>query len=402
MTRIAVVEAEKCNQTRCGGLLCAKVCPVNRTGDECVYEGEDKKAKIIEDTCIGCGICPQKCPTNAITIINLPEAFTSTPIHKYGESGFQLYDLAIPLFGRVVGLLGRNGIGKSTALRILAGLTKPNFKTDREATYDEIIKHFKGTEAQIYFEKLRDGKITLAYKPQLVEQIARSYTGSVRSLLTKVNADGLPAIAKLLDLEKVLDRDVSQVSGGELQRVAIAATMLKDGSVLCFDEPTNYLDIKQRIKTSRAIKERSTPERAIILIEHDLIIMDYVADIVHILYGKENAYGITSQPKTVKNGINVYLGGYLKEENVRFRDKPITFDVRPPNVAERDTELVTWPAITVQHPGFAFHASPGTIHAHDVIGVLGENGIGKTTFIRELAKLQANTKHGAQKVLTAR
>ncbi len=395
MSRIAVIEAEKCNQTRCGGLLCAKVCPVNRTGEECVFEGEDKKAKIIEDTCIGCGICPQKCPTNAITIINLPEAFKSTPLHKYGDSGFQLYDLPIPLFGKIVGLLGKNGIGKSTALRILAGLLKPNFKTDKEATIGELIKHFKGTEAQIFFERLRDGKISIAYKPQLVEQIARSYTGTVRELLSKINVDNLSAVAQSLDLTRVLDRDVSKVSGGELQRVAIAATMLKDGSVLCFDEPTNYLDIKQRIKASRAIKALSNEERAIILIEHDLIIMDYLADIVHILYGKENAYGIVSQPKSTKNGINVYLGGYLKEENVRFRDKAITFDTRPPHEVERDTELVRWPPITIEHPGFTFEASEGVINAHDVIGVLGENGIGKTTFLRELAKLKATTKHGA-------
>jgi ATP-binding cassette subfamily E protein 1 len=359
-----------------------------------VYEGEDRKAKIIEDTCIGCGICPQKCPTNAITIINLPEAFNATPLHKYGQAGFQLYDLPIPLFGRVVGLLGRNGIGKTTALKILAGLLKPNFKTDKEATIDQLIKHFRGTEAQIFFERLRDNKITISYKPQLVEQIARSYQGTVRELLAKVNPARVEEIAKLLDLGAVLDRDVQNVSGGELQRVALAATILKDGSVLCFDEPTNYLDIKQRIKTSRAIKSLTSPERAIILIEHDLIIMDYLADIVHILYGKENAYGIVSQPKTTKNGINVYLGGYLKEENVRFRDKPITFDIRPPNVSERDTELVTWPAMQIIHPGFSFEAKAGVIHAHDIIGVLGENGIGKTTFIKELAKIHASTKHG--------
>lgn len=398
MSRIAVIEAEKCNQTRCGGLLCAKVCPVNRTGEECVYEGEDKKAKIIEDTCIGCGICPQKCPTNAITIVNLPEAFNSTPLHKYGESGFQLYDLPIPLFGKVVGMLGKNGIGKSTALKILAGVMKPNFKTDKEATIDELIKHFKGTEAQLYFERLRDGKITIAYKPQQVEQIARAYQGTVRELLTKINPAKLEAAAALFDLDKVLDRPIDKISGGELQRVAIAAAYLKEGTVLCFDEPTNYLDIKQRIKVSRAIKDMASPERAIIAIEHDLIILDYITDIVHILYGKENAYGIVSQPKTTKNGINVYLHGYLKDENVRFRDKPITFEARPPSDTIRDSELVSWPAMTKELGTFTFAATEGVIHAHDVIGVLGENGIGKTTFIKELAQMRGVTKHGELRI----
>jgi ATP-binding cassette, sub-family E, member 1 len=398
MTRIAVIEAEKCNQTRCGGLLCAKVCPVNRTGKDCVYEGEDKKAKINEELCIGCGICVMKCPTNAITIVNLPEAFNATPIHKYGESGFQLYDLPIPIFGKVVGLVGKNGIGKSTAMKILSGMLKPNFKTSNEATIDEIIKHFKGTEAQLFFERLRDKKITISYKPQQVELIAKAFSGTVRELLSKVNAARLDEMAVKLELTEVLDRDISKISGGELQRVAIAATIMKEANVYCFDEPTNYLDIKQRLKVSKIIKELAAENTAVILIEHDLIILDYIADIVHIMYGKENAYGIVSQPKTTKVGINIYLGGYLKDENVRFRDKAITFDAKPPMEITRDTELVQWPAIKKELGTFRFEATPGIVHQHDIIGVLGENGIGKTTFMRELAQLDATTKHGKLRI----
>jgi len=379
-------------------MLCAKVCPVNRTGEECVYEGEDKKAKILEDKCIGCGICVQKCPTKAITIVNLPEAFNSTPIHKYGESGFQLFDLAIPLFGKVVGIIGKNGIGKSTAMKILAGLMKPNFKTDKEAEIDEIIQHFKGTEAQLYFERLRDNKITISYKPQLVEQIAKQFSGTVRELLSKVSEEKLGKTAELLDLQKVLDTDITKISGGELQRVAIAATIMKDANVYCFDEPTNYLDIKQRIRVSKVIKSLAKDNVAVLVIEHDLIILDYIADIVHIMYGKENAYGITSQPKTTKAGINVYLSGYLREENVRFRDKPVTFEARPPPEVHRDTQLCTWPSMKQELGNFTFEAGPGIVHMHDIIGILGENGIGKTTFMKALTMIEAETKHGKLRI----
>lgn len=398
MARIAVIEAEKCHQTRCGGLLCAKVCPVNRTGDECVFQGEDKKAKIIEDKCIGCGICPQKCPTKAITIVNLPEAFNNTPIHKYGESGFQLFDLPIPLFGKVVGIVGKNGIGKSTAMKILAGLLKPNFKTNQEADIEEIIQHFKGTEAHIFFERLRDKKITISYKPQLVEQIARAFNGTVRELLSKINTEKIVRMAELLDLQEVLDRDITKISGGELQRVAIAATMMKDANVYCFDEPTNYLDIKQRIRVSKAIKTLANENTAVLVIEHDLIILDYIADSVHIMYGKENAYGITSQPKTTKAGINIYLSGYLRDENIRFRNKAVTFEAHPPADMHHDTELCTWPAMHQQLGTFTFDASAGLIHQHDIIGILGENGIGKTTFMRALSELEGDTKHGKLRI----
>ncbi|MFT4250172.1 MAG: ribosome biogenesis/translation initiation ATPase RLI [Candidatus Woesearchaeota archaeon] len=399
MSRIAVVEADKCNQDRCGGLLCQKVCPINRAGEECVYEGEDKKAKIIESQCIGCGICPKKCPTNAITIVNLPEEFDEQPIHKYGESGFQLYNLPIPMFGKVVGLLGRNGIGKSTAVKILAGLLKPNLKTNQEASVDDLIEYFKGTEAQRYFEKLRDGEVSVAYKPQQVEMIPKQVSGTVRELLEKIPTKrSVEEIINLLSLRKFLDRSIADISGGELQRVAIAATVLKDANVYIFDEPTSYLDITQRIKVSRFIRSLADENTAVLVIEHDLIILDYLTDLVHLVYGKENAYGICSQPKTTKNGINVYLSGYLPEENMRFRDSAITFEQFAPEGFQRDSKLASWDSFSVSKGSFSLEADAGKIHTHDIVGVLGENGIGKTTYVQELAKLEGETKRGELRI----
>lgn len=399
MARIAVVEADKCNQDRCGGLLCQKVCPVNRSGEECVYEGEDKKAKIIESQCIGCGICPKKCPTNAITIVNLPEEFDERPIHQYGESGFQLYNLPVPIPGKVVGLLGRNGIGKSTAVKVLAGILKPNLKTDQEVGVDELIDYFKGTEAQRYFERLRDGKVTVAYKPQQVELIPKQFSGTVQQLLANVDERGkVDEMVELLGLEHILDRSIGDISGGELQRTAIAATVLKDANVYIFDEPTSYLDIKQRVRISRFIRDLADDDTAVVVIEHDLIILDYLTDLVHLMYGKENAYGIVSQPKTTKSGINTYLSGYLSDQNIRFRDQAITFERRAPEEFERDSELTSWDGFEAQRGDFSLVADEGSINTHDVIGVLGENGIGKTTYVKQLAKLQGETRRGELRV----
>lgn len=395
MTRIAVVEADKCNQDACGGMLCQKVCPINRSGEDCVYEGEDRKAKIIESQCIGCGICPKKCPVDAITIVNLPEEFSEKPVHKYGESGFQLYNLPVPTFGKVVGLLGRNGIGKSTAVRILAGLLKPNLKTDEQAEVEDLIDYFKGSEAQAFFEKLRDGKITVAYKPQQVEFIPKQFSGTARELLEKADERGkLDDVTEILGLTRILDRHVDQISGGELQRVAIAATVLKKANVYIFDEPSSYLDIKQRLRVAQFIRELADEETAVMVIEHDLILLDYLADLVHIMYGKENAYGIVSQPKSVRNGINIYLAGYLPEENIRFRDKAIKFDVRAPIEESTDTLVAGWSAFEVERGDFKLEAGEGKLHTHDIIGILGENGIGKTTFVSELAKIKGETKRG--------
>jgi ATP-binding cassette subfamily E protein 1 len=402
MTRIAVVERDKCNQERCGGLLCARVCPINKAGQDCVYEGDDKKARIDEFLCIGCNICVKKCPTDAISIINLPEALDEEPIHRYGDNLFSLYNLPIPLFGKVVGLIGRNGIGKSTAVKILAGVLKPNLgKVGAHADLDVLIKRFKGSEAQGFFEKLKSGQIKLAYKPQMVEQIPKAFRGTVKDLLTRTNERGDAAFKEVvaaMELGHVLDRDLGVISGGELQRTAIAATVLKQANVYFFDEPTSYLDIKQRLRVARYIKSLATPDTAVMVIEHDLIILDYLTDLVHLVYGKENVYGIVSQPKMSKAGINTYLSGFLRDENVRFRDMPIVFSSKPPFEISRDSMLVSWPGIDMMQGTFHLVAKPGDIYKHDIIGILGENGIGKTTFIKRVAEISAMTNAGELRI----
>ncbi|MBI1970239.1 ribosome biogenesis/translation initiation ATPase RLI [Candidatus Woesearchaeota archaeon] len=387
MPRIAIVEKDKCHPQQCGNYLCIRLCPINRAGDECIVKGDDSKARIMPELCTGCGICPKKCPFGAIHIINLPEELDNTPIHRYGLNGFHLYNLPTPLFGKVVGVLGRNGIGKSTAIKILAGALVPNLGSEeRQGTYDEIIDYFKGQEAQLYFQTIKEGKINVAYKPQAVELIPKHSKGSVRSLLQKVDEkQQLSRVVKDLQLDKILDHDISTISGGELQRVALAATVLKKANVCFFDEPTSYLDIKQRIRAAAFIQQLATKDTAVIVIEHDLIILDYVTDLVHVMYGEQACYGITSLPKSTKNGINIYLGGYIKDENMRFRDHAIAFHAKLPSDIQGQGTLVSWQGIKKQLGSFSLSAPKGEIRNGEVVGMLGENGIGKTSFVKMLA-----------------
>jgi len=387
MTRICIVKKEKCNPITCGNYLCIRLCPVNRRGDECIVKTPDGKVGITEELCIGCGICPKKCPAEALDIINLPEELTKEPVHRYSENGFALYSLPIPIFGKVVGIIGKNGIGKSTALKILAGVEKPNLgHPKKEASYDELITYFKGGEAQGFFEKLKKGKIKLSYKPQQVDLIPKQYKGTVKDLLKKVDEKKeLDKIAELLELKAFLDHDISKISGGELQRVAIAACVLKKADVYFFDEPTSYLDVKQRLKISSFIRSLADEKTAVLVVEHDLIILDYMADLIHMMYGKSSAYGVVSQPKAAKAGINTYLSGFLKEENVRFRDHAIKFEARPPIDIKRLHLLTEWSAFKQKLGSFELEAGTGNIYKNDIVGILGENGIGKTTFVRILA-----------------
>jgi ATP-binding cassette subfamily E protein 1 len=331
-----------------------------------------------------------RCPFDAIDIINLPEELKQDPIHRYGKNGFALYNLPTPLFGKVVGVLGRNGIGKSTAIKIIAGVLKPNLGQEgNEADYGELVQFYKGTEAQVFFEKIRDGKITVSYKPQNVDQIPKQVKGTVKELLQKADQRGVfDEVVRVLALEKVLDNDIAKISGGELQRVAIAAAVMKKANLYVFDEPTSYLDIKQRINVSKFIRELADPETAVLVIEHDLIILDYITDLTHIMYGKAGGYGVVSLPRPTRTGINIFLDGYLKEENIRFRDYEIKFASKPPVQMSGSEVQASWKDVKKKLGKFDLSAASGEIHRKDVIGVLGENGIGKTSFVKLLAEVE--------------
>ncbi|MBI5393139.1 ribosome biogenesis/translation initiation ATPase RLI [Candidatus Woesearchaeota archaeon] len=386
MTRIAIVRRDRCSPQACGNYLCIRVCPVNKQGADCIVKGLDTKAQIIEETCIGCNICVVKCPFDAISIINLPEQLDNSPIHRFGTNKYALYSLPTPIFGKVVGIVGMNGIGKSTAIKILAGLLQPNLGETTAVDYKRIIDFFKGTETQAFFEKVKQDKIKISYKPQHVDLIPKTTSGKVIDLLKKVDEKNqTEKIAELLDIQSILQHDIKQISGGELQRVAIAACVLRRANLYVFDEPTSYLDINQRLQIARFIKDLANEDTAVIVIEHDLIALDYMADVVHIMYGKEGCYGIVSQPKAAKAGLNTYLEGFLKEENMRFRELPIKFEIKAPFSTARKQCLTSWNNFDKQLDKFKLSVNAGEIYKQEIIGILGQNGIGKTTFVKILA-----------------
>jgi len=383
--RIAIVDNEKLKDMARKKHI-QSICPVNRAGKECIRIEDDGKMTIVESLCIGCGLCPKAAP-EAIKIINLPEALKEEPVHRYGENMFALYSLPTPTFGNVVGIIGVNGIGKSTAIKILAQIIKPNIGNyKKEGDFKLLLEKFKGTEAQTFFEKIRDGKITVSYKPQQVSLIPKNTLGKVEHLLRKVDQkDKFDEVVEKLQLKNFLQNDISKISGGELQRVAIAATVLKKADVYIFDEPTTYLDIKQRLLTAKFIKSMVEEDVAVMVIEHDLIALDFMTDYVHIMYGKETGYGVVSQKKSSKVGINAFLHGYLKDDNIRFRDHTIKFEVKPPSITYQREKIVEWPKITKKLGNFKLTVNPGEIKKRTIVGILGENGTGKTSFVKILA-----------------
>jgi ATP-binding cassette subfamily E protein 1 len=399
---IAVVDLDRCQPDRCN-YECANYCPPNRTGKECITkrgeeadEGDPEQIRISEELCLGetCGICVEKCPFDAIEIINLPSELEDDPVHRYGDNAFALYGLPTPEPGSVTGILGPNGIGKSTAVHALAGERVPNLGDYAETPeWDRVLDRFRGTGLQNYLSALESGDVTVSRKPQYVDQIPKQFDGNTRELLERTDERGaLDDLIDRLNIRPVMNQPIDSISGGELQRVAIAACLARDADFYFLDEITPYLDIGQRMVAARLIEELAAEEgaeRSMLVVEHDLAILDLLADTLHVAYGEPGAYGVITDPKSVRNGINEYLKGYLDNENMRIRPNAITFEEHAPRPVSTGAPLVAYPDLEKSYGDGAFelHVEGGIINESEVLGVVGPNGIGKST----LAKLFAGT-----------
>ena len=385
--RIAVLDRSVCIEKKCG-YVCMKVCPPNRMGEECIYIEEGGVFPVIsEELCIGCGLCVKKCPVSCIEIINLAHELED-PIFQYGINTFRLYRLPLPREGSAVALVGKNGIGKSTALKLLAGQLSPNFAIfDRKISEEDFEKKLRPEWRRFLGQKRK-----VSIKPQNIERI-RSFKGTVRQLLSQTGVSE-EAIA-LFSLNPILEREVSALSGGELQRVALAVCYGRDADIYYIDEPTNYLDIGERLRTAIIMKSL-TEKGDVLFVEHDLTVLDYVSDYVYVFYGEENTYGVVSGIKNTRNGINEYLAGYLKDENVRFRDHDLKFSSF--SEVERTSKILySYPALEKTLSSFAFKSEEGEIREGEVVGIVGKNALGKTLFLNELKSIfNASVSHKPQ------
>tara|TARA_B100000029_G_scaffold8207_1_gene8786 strand:- start:1449 stop:3233 length:1785 start_codon:yes stop_codon:yes gene_type:complete len=389
--RVAVLDKELCQPRKCG-LECIKYCPVNKSGADCIILNEEtKKAQIDENICNGCGICVKVCPFDAITIVNLASELSTDKIHQYGINSFRLYKLPTPKKGEVVGLLGRNGMGKSTVVNILSGNLKPNLGNYSEPPeWDDILKFYSGTELKSHFEKIKNNEIRASIKPQQVHNIANVFDGTAKELLDKYDERGeTNQLIKKLGLENSLEHKLNELSGGELQRIAVAVTASKDSDFYFFDEPSSYNDVFQRTGVARVIHSLANIGKSVMVVEHDLTLLDFLSDYIEVLYGVPTAYGIVSSVLSTKVGINVFLDGYLPTENVRFRDKKFTFDASTSSdEIHQGDEIISYPKLGKKYSSFSMSIEPGTVRKGELLGIMGANALGKTTFMKMIAGVE--------------
>ena len=386
--RVAVLDKELCQPKKCG-LECIKYCPVNKSGADCIVLNEEtKKAQIDEDICNGCGICVKVCPFDAITIVNLASELSADKVHQYGINSFRLYKLPTPKKGEVVGLLGRNGMGKSTVVNILSGNLKPNFGNYAEPPeWEEVLKFYKGTELKSHFEQIKSGSIRASIKPQQVHNVVNAFTGTGKELLEKYDERGVSnELIKKLGLENSISQNLNELSGGELQRLAVAVSASKDADFYFFDEPSSYNDVFQRTGVARVIHSLAELGKSVMVVEHDLTLLDYLSDYIEVLYGVPAAYGIVSNVLSTKVGINAFLDGYLSSENVRFRDKKFTFDASTAtDEIQQGDVVISYPKLEKKYSSFSVSIDPGEVRKGDLLGIMGANALGKTTMMKMIA-----------------
>ena len=390
--RVAVLDQDLCQPQKCG-LECIKYCPVNKSGAECVTINEEsKKAQIDEDICNGCGICVKVCPFDAITIVNLASELATDKIHQYGINSFRLYKLPTPRKGEVVGLLGRNGMGKSTVVNILSGKLKPNLgRYENPPEWNEIFKHYSGTELKQHFQKIEKNEIRASIKPQQIHHLAEAFDGTGNELLDKYDERGITReLVRELGLQNSMEQSLKELSGGELQRIAVAAAASKDTEFYFFDEPSSYNDVFQRTGVARVIQGLAKIGKSVMVVEHDLTLLDFLSDYIEVLYGEPTAYGIVSNILSTKIGINVFLDGYLPNENVRFRERKFSMDVSSSStdIFQEGTDIVNYPKLEKKFDSFSVSIEPGKVRKGEVLGIMGANALGKTTMMKMIAGVQ--------------
>jgi len=424
--RIIVIDPDKCKPN--SGAFSYLKRYAKSCRKDCI-QVEKKRVIVSESACAMCVNRCKQCPGEAISVVKLPTNLTTDTTHRYGPNSFKLHGLPIPRPGHVLGLLGTNGSGKSTALSILMGRIKPNLgKISPPAPeWNDIVTYYRGSDLQNYFMGILENTLRVVIKPQLDANFARRLKGKrVRELMKARDERGImDQIVKEFELTNVLDREVQHLSGGELQRFAVGCTLCRDADVYMFDEVSSFLDVKQRLQVTEKIAslvhggkeewpdgEFTAMKKYVIVVEHDLAILDYMSDYVQCLYGQSGAYGVVTSRSRVRNGINQFLAGYITNENMRFRANELTFKVRPSDFdvnkdSDSDGEvdaavkssnklgMIRYPKMTKSHRSkgsdgkkktqFTLTVEPGEFRDGEVIALMGENGTGKTTFMEMLA-----------------
>jgi len=170
--------------------------------------------------------------------------------------------------------------------------------------------------------------LNVSYKPQ---KISPKFTGTVRQLLhdkirdAYIHPQFITDCMKPLRIDDIIDHEVQTLSGGELQRVALAMCLGKPADVYLVDEPSAYLDSEQRLVAAKVIKRFILhAKKTGFVVEHDFIMATYLADRVIVFEGSASIHTVANTPQNLLSGMNKFL----QLLGITFRRDPNNFRPR--------------------------------------------------------------------------
>lgn len=298
--------------------------------------------------------------------LNVPK---EPPIHV-NENGFQLYSLPeIPEAG-AHGIAGSDSLGKTTSLLLLAG------KIDPSKGWYAAVTRYGGTRLGEHLKRLEADNTRVSLKPQDIARLRHmpdlhkniedlEIRGEIASDL------GITDVPKIGELEKL--------DAAELQLVAIAAALSSRADIYLLDEPTNFLDIRQKMRVAALIRKVAAT-KPIIIADHDIAFLDFTCDTIQILYGEAEKWSALTETYPAARALGYIVGGYIPEKKFTLASP-----TRPAKRMPAGEILMKINGMRIKRPGFELRMPAGEIRKGGHIAVIGEKGLGRSSLLGAIA-----------------
>lgn len=212
-------------------------------------------------------------------------------------------------YGEIRGIIGPNGAGKTTVLDVVSGMTRPKAG---EVALDRTFDLLRANENEI----ARAGVRRKFQKPSVFEELTLAENvaiGAEGALFGKMRPARLRERTKdyleIVGLSDAAGRRAGELGHGQKQWLEIAMVLAGEPKVLMLDEPVAGLSDEETERTATLVRSLRRPDRAIIVVEHDMAFVESIADRVTVLHeGRTLFEGTMAGARTDKRVIEVYLG----------------------------------------------------------------------------------------------
>lgn len=278
--------------------------------------------------------------------------------------------------GECILLTGVSGSGKSTLIHLMNGLIPTLYEGQLEGEILFKNKDLKDIESY-------DISKNIGY----VSQDPRGHfftTNTTSELVFSMENYGIPLnemkkkyseLVNLLELEKLVDKNIIYISSGERQKIAIGCSLSLEPEIIILDEPSSNLDFHMTKKLKQLIEKLKTKGYTIIIAEHR---MYYIQDLIDRVFVINNGKVIEKTISDLKSNNEVPLRSLdifnLELENISCKNKELLMEINNITYKNILTNITT------------------TVYKGDVIGLIGKNGVGKTTLLRLLSNIMKPNK----------